>query len=315
MGFGPQTIEQYRQMKMLGLFDGITNVMELGSQDFYCPQQNLMKALFAAFGKPPPSPELLNTDIAHKQPTRILYESLGIEYTCVDVDGRAGTVAMDLNFDEVPEGHRGRYALVTNWGTSEHVFNQGNVFKTMHDFTRVGGIMFHGVPFMGYVDHGFFSYHPNLFESLARYNSYEILGMWVGAGSDGSLASYCPWDPKLLEFLSYGSRTAHILTVAQRKMYDKQFCVPFQEQYEDMVPRDTLARYAMVVDGDVLDGGRIKYLQKEGIVRSGATASSRETFGATARNGNIGGTWQAYPTAHLASAKLREQCPTYRPPP
>jgi hypothetical protein len=272
MGFGPQTIEHYRQMKMLGLFDGISNVMELGSQDFYCPQQNLMKALFAAFGLSDPPPQLLNTDLAHKMPTRALYEALGLEYNCVDVDGRAGTLVLDLNFDETPQRHRGRYGLVTNYGTSEHILNQTNVFKTVHDFARVGGVIIHCVPFMGYVDHGFFSYHPNLFESVARYNSYEILGLWIGAGSDGTLASYCPWDVKLLEFLSYNSRSAHILIVAFRKLYDKQFCVPFQAVYESVVPGETLARYAMVIDGNVLDGQRVRCLAKKDAAVGARTA-------------------------------------------
>ena len=33
--------------------------MELGSQDFWCPRPNLIRALFAAFGGGEPAPELL----------------------------------------------------------------------------------------------------------------------------------------------------------------------------------------------------------------------------------------------------------------
>lgn len=266
MGLGPQNIELYRQLKLLGALDGIGNVMELGSQDFWCPQQHLVEALFAAFGKSQPPPEVLRTTMSNQLPTRLLYEALGIEYNCIDVDGRSGTLYLDLNFDPIPEDHVARYGLVTNYGTSEHILNQTNIFRAMHSFTREGGVMIHAVPFMGYLNHGFFSYHPNFFDCLARYNSYETLGLWVGPGSDGRLTSWIPWDPSLLDFLTLRPDSAHILVAAHRKMYDQDFCVPFQEVYEDKVPEGTLSRYAMVIDGEVFDGKRVRYLTKDDVV-------------------------------------------------
>src|SRR6516164_4901322 len=233
MGLGPPVIELYRQLKLQGALEGITEVMELGSQDFWCPQKNLVTALLKAFGKKVEDPALLNTSNASQKPARLLYEALGIKYGCVDVDGRVGSVVMDLNFDSVPDAHKGQYGLVTNHGTSEHILNQYNVFKTMHEFARVGGVFIHAVPFTVHLEHGFFNYQPNFFEALARYNSYETLGIWVGP--DWQLASFVPWDPMLLDFLTLNAKTTHLLVVAHRKMYDKKFCVPFQEIYEDSV--------------------------------------------------------------------------------
>jgi hypothetical protein len=227
MGLGPPVIELYRQLKLQGALDGITNVMELGSQDFWCPQKNLVRALFAAFDRPEPDPALLMTNNASQKPARLLYEALGISYDCVDVDGRSGTLVLDLNFDAAPEEHWNKYGLVTNHGTSEHILNQLNVFKMMHEFTRPGGIMIHAVPFTVHLEHGFFNYQPNFFEALARYNSYETLGLWVGP--DWQLASFIPWDPVLLDYLSFNSKTTHLLVAAQRKIHDNPFCVPFQE--------------------------------------------------------------------------------------
>jgi hypothetical protein len=264
VGLGPPVIELYRQLKILGAFDGVRNVMELGSQDFWCPQQNLIKALCAAFGRSEPPPELLQTTNTNQLPARRLYEALGMTYECVDVDGRVGSLVLDLNFDSVPAEHRCRYDLVTNHGTSEHLINQYNVFKMMHDFAGPRGIMIHAVPFTVHLEHGFFNYQPIFFDCLARYNSYETLGTWVGP--DWQLASFIPWDPMLLDFLSLSSKTTHLLVVAQRKMYDREFCVPFQEQYEMMVPDEARARYAMVVDGEVMDGRRVKYLTKDTIL-------------------------------------------------
>jgi len=208
MGIGPPVIELYRQLKLQGALEGITEVMELGSQDFWCPQKNLVTALLKAFGKNVEDPALLNTSNDSQKPARLLYEALGIKYTCVDVDGRVGSVVMDLNFDSVPDAHKGQYGLVTNHGTSEHILNQYNVFKTMHEFARVGGAFIHAVPFTVHLEHGFFNYQPNFFEALARYNSYETLGIWVGP--DWQLASFIPWDPMLLDYLTINSKTTHL---------------------------------------------------------------------------------------------------------
>ncbi len=263
MGLGPPVIELYRQLKLRGALEGVAEVMELGSQDFWCPQKNLMIGLLKAFGRTA-DPALLDTSNASQKPARLLYEALGLRYHCADVDGRVGSLVMDLNFDSIPDEHKGKYDLITNHGTSEHILNQYNVFKTMHDFARTGAIFVHAVPFTVHLEHGFFNYQPNFFDALARYNSYETLGIWVGP--DWQLASFIPWDPTLLDFLALSSKTTHLLVVAQRKMYDREFCVPFQEIYEDMVPDDVRGRYAMVVDGEVLDGKRVKYLTKDAML-------------------------------------------------
>src|SRR5215469_1996193 len=247
MGLGPPVIELYRQLKLQGALEGVAEVMELGSQDFWCPQKNLVIALCKAFGRTEVNPVLLNTTNASQQPARLLYEALGIKYGCVDVDGRVGSVVMDLNFDSVPDAHKGKYGLVTNHGTSEHILNQYNVFKAMHEFARVGGIFIHAVPFTVHLEHGFFNYQPNFFEALARYNSYRTLGVWLSA--DWTLQSLIPWEPRLLEFLTINSKTTHKLVVLQEKMYDKEFCVPIQGVYEMTVPQESASRYQLVVDG------------------------------------------------------------------
>ena len=168
---------------------------------------------------------------------------------------------LDLNFDSVPEEHKGRYGLVTNHGTSEHIMNQYNVFKAMHDFARVGGLLIHAVPFTVHLEHGFFNYQPNFFEALMRYNSYETLGMWVGP--DWRLASLIPWDPILLDYLAFSAKTTHLLVAVQRKRYNKEFCVPFQKVYENMVPDEVRSRYEMVIDGEMVDGKRLKPVLEE----------------------------------------------------
>src|SRR5215470_15454331 len=59
MGLGPPILALYRQLKLLGAFDGIDSVVELGSQGVWCPDRRLLTGLFEAFGRPiPPGDEL-----------------------------------------------------------------------------------------------------------------------------------------------------------------------------------------------------------------------------------------------------------------
>src|SRR5438093_10663361 len=141
MGVGPQILALYRQLKLLGALEGIERVMELGAQDAWSNRPSLVESLFEAFGRPAPDPELLKRLGAWKGSARELYQALGFSYECVDLMPDHGSLRLDLNFDEVPEGHRGRYDFVTNHGTSEHIFDQRNCFKAMHDFCRAGGLL------------------------------------------------------------------------------------------------------------------------------------------------------------------------------
>jgi len=68
----------------------------------------------------------------------------------------------DLNTGDVPGDHGGSFDVVLNCGTSEHVFNQYNTFKIMHDAARVGGLMCHAVPMTGYLAHGVFHLHADV---------------------------------------------------------------------------------------------------------------------------------------------------------
>lgn len=109
------------------------------------------------------------------------YRLLGFsDYTAIDVNELYGSLVMDLNKDlREAYGYRDRFSLVTNNGTGEHVFNQNTIYRNVHQLTKTGGVMIHVQPFIDYVNHGFFSIHPNLYHALSVANGYEILAMGV----------------------------------------------------------------------------------------------------------------------------------------
>jgi len=119
-------------------------------------------------------PELLSREAPLARP---LWEWLGFTYAAIDVDRSPGSIPLDLNFDSVPREQRGRYDLVTNFGTTEHVMNQLNAFRVIHDLTRVGGVMLHRLPAQGHLTHGLINYDPKFFWLLARANGYRWLAM------------------------------------------------------------------------------------------------------------------------------------------
>jgi SAM-dependent methyltransferase len=264
MGLGPQVLALYQQLKGLGAFEGISSVMELGAQNVWCPRAELVKNLFRAFDKPPPAQDMLDRFANWKGSAKELYTALGFDFHCIDVDPQFDSIRLDLNFDECPPEHVGKYDFVTNHGTSEHLLNQQNFFKVVHDLTKPGGLMLHAVPFTAHIEHGFFNYQPNFFEALARYNSYKLLGVWVGPG--WQQASLVPWEADILDYMVINSKTTHLLVALSQKMYDTPFSVPFQGVYEPMTPDEVMQRYNLIVDGEFYDGKRVKHITKETVI-------------------------------------------------
>jgi hypothetical protein len=114
--------------------------------------------------------------------TAAYYKALGFKsYDAIDVNDKFGSLMMDLNEDlRTQYNFTTQYDLVTNSGTGEHLFNQYAVFKNMHDLTKVGGIMLHNMPFVNWVNHAFYSFHPVLYADVAVANGYEIKRLTLG---------------------------------------------------------------------------------------------------------------------------------------
>ena len=98
------------------------------------------------------------------------------EHQAIDFHGTEIALRLDLN---EPIQLSRRFDIVVNHGTAEHVFNIGQVYRTIHDYTAPGGIMMHEGPFFGWIDHGFYTMQPTLFFDLADFNQYLIYGMFI----------------------------------------------------------------------------------------------------------------------------------------
>lgn len=111
-----------------------------------------------------------------REPAIGFYKALGCgRYESIDANGN-GTVLADLNYplDEAAWMQLCRFDLVTNAGTTEHCFNIGQCWHTIHDLTAPGGLIYAEQPTQGYEDHGFYNLQPTFVRDLAHDNGYTV---------------------------------------------------------------------------------------------------------------------------------------------
>ena len=85
----------------------------------------------------------------------------------------------------------------------------------------------HSLPWINYLNHGFYSYQPTLFQDLAAANSYELLHMFAADRWGERL-----WDGKQESFdgLAEEARDLLLLTI-MRRTSDAPFKFPVQGIY------------------------------------------------------------------------------------
>ena len=111
-------------------------------------------------------------------------------YVCIDGNGRSGALALDLNKPLPKNAGIGSFDLVTDFGTGEHVFNQAQVWMTVHYLCRPGGFIAFDRPTQGYSANGghcYYNTHMCLFTDLAAANEYEIIKLEHATTTRGEL--------------------------------------------------------------------------------------------------------------------------------
>jgi hypothetical protein len=133
------------------------------------------------------------------------FEALGFKHVSIDIHGKHGSVALDLS--KPIDKWQGRFDVLTNLGTSEHVDDQYECWKNIHNLVKKGGIFISIMPFTQWeIDrntlektiHCKYFYMPEFIRSLCISNTY------------------CPYMIKLI--LNQG-----VVAYAYRKMHDNKF--------------------------------------------------------------------------------------------
>jgi hypothetical protein len=239
---GASTLPLLMALKRRGYIPNGSAVIEIGAQQLDESFVGAMEDIAATgrfFGitSPPPSftwngPRSDTNVLAGAPLAREFWTWLGFNYASIDIDGSPGSIPLDLNYDEVPTDLIGKYDVVTNFGTTEHVANQLQSFKIAHDLATPGGLMLHVLPASGGLNHGLVSYNPKFFWMLGRSNGYKIAFMTMGQSERNSglpqnlLEFLALYEPNAAnDFAAYTMPVTSIV-VALQKVFDTPFVAP-----------------------------------------------------------------------------------------
>ncbi len=193
-----------------------------------------------------------------------LFSALGFE-TVDSLDFVADehpSIVHDLNAD-VPASFHGRWDVVYDGGTLEHVFDVATALRNIHAMVKPGGLAIHESPTNNFVDHGFWQINPTLLFDFYSANGYEILEAWVCLfPSADTMHSENPlrfiYDPAAYEARSVGRfphGLASVFLVARKPLEDKSAVTPTQGFYRRHWELDQQAgnRAAVSALGGILD--------------------------------------------------------------
>jgi SAM-dependent methyltransferase len=222
MGFGIPDLRFLLSARNLG-FDG-KRICTLGHLTAYTSQREL-DAVLKEYGEP-----------RFELPKdRALYFAedfltpLGFSVDSMDASAYEGaTIIHDLN-KPIPDDLIGKYDLVIDGGTLEHVFNFPAALENAMRMLKVGGHLFLVTPANNQCGHGFYQFSPELFfRALSPVNGFDMVRLYMtGRGGPYHVA-----DPALVhgrvELLNADG--AHMMVHA-KKLADLPLTAPQQSDY------------------------------------------------------------------------------------
>jgi hypothetical protein len=161
-------------------------IAELGCSQVRDAGPDELRRFFGCFGLEVPDNEIERL----AAPNVFLAEHLkraGFSYRAFDVVAAPDCEWFDLNSDRVPKRWRGKFDLLLNFGTTEHVLNQFNAFRTMHDLVKPRGMIYSLFLRDGNMDHGLVHYTDRFVDLLCEANCY------ITVSRDDAPDGHCTW--------------------------------------------------------------------------------------------------------------------------
>ena len=209
------TLKRLDELRARGLLSPGSSILDIGSSNLYKAEKTATREFLAHYGVRPDDafvdhlekgsaygPNGGTNDVFVGE----LLELAGLKYLAFDIANGYRTRVFDLNSEILPDDLKGTFDTVLNFGTTEHVFNQLNAFRVIHDAARPGGHIIHELPSVGFIDHGFFCYTPRFLFDLSGHNEYEVIdfayhGPAIGKDILGIVRDYQSYFPALSKFL------------------------------------------------------------------------------------------------------------------
>ena len=146
----------------------------------------------------------------------------------IDLHGTSSAMRLDLN---LPHDLGKKYDLIVNLGTAEHVFNVYQVFRSIHEWLKKDGIVFHHLPMYGEVDHGFYNFHPTFYFDLSLANKYHHI--LIGKATMNEIKFYPDRETLTKDILTMDKERSYYILSLMKKISDKEFQIPRQGFYDD----------------------------------------------------------------------------------
>lgn len=225
-------------------------VLTLGVQDCYFDQGKLIQSFKhhnIQYTKIPQSRIEYTTGFCHLSEQdrlqlsrnlhqRSLFEFLGYSkdnVMALDVSDYEGCdIVHDLN-NPIPNSLRGRFDVVFDAGTVEHVFSTKDAFFNIAGLCRMGGVAVHFAP-VDMVNHGFVNFNSYIFQDFYESNGFECLYMkYIAIPTQGDDNHFLEIDPFLLR---EPLRAPYYLAVfaAYRKVCEVELKIPMQSFYREL---------------------------------------------------------------------------------
>ena len=160
------------------------DVVTIGRQGLHLSQQQLQKVL-ADFGVPFDTEINATSDYLYSES---LFSLLGAQ-TTESIDYSAyenATIIHDMN-NSLPPDLKGKFSVVVDAGTLEHVFNYPVALKNCMELLKSGGVFMSITPTNNFMGHGFYQFSPELFFSVfTQANGFELLKLLICETYDDS---------------------------------------------------------------------------------------------------------------------------------
>jgi hypothetical protein len=179
MAIGTMHIEWLSSLALRGAIPAHAAVLDLGPQDVRIDRASMHRIAsrhLSADDCKRSMDELFDGGTPRLDAQPIFYSIFGgVSYRSLDLADPRADYSIDLN--RPLRKNIGRYDIITNFGTTEHVFNIGQTFATIHRLLKVGGLQLHAVPGYAYIDHGFYNVHPCAYLDMAKANAYDVIDL------------------------------------------------------------------------------------------------------------------------------------------
>lgn len=162
-------------------------VLALGVPEIYATHAELAQWMRETAGKECPpleGPQSLSTNDAGRRLRWIspsfFFKALGLEpVTTVDIPGseHAPELVHDLN-KPLPAEHLGRYGLIIDPGTIEHVFDMRTCLTNVSRALKPRGVVMHQVPVYMF-NGGYYSINPNLLNDFYSKNGFSEIRTYI----------------------------------------------------------------------------------------------------------------------------------------